>query len=78
MYMKRAVVIGASSGIGREAARLLLADGWHVGVAARRIELLSGLEDEFPGRVVVSRIDVTADDARVCQNTPNSKKLTKP
>ncbi len=63
MYMKRAVVIGASSGIGREAARLLLADGWHVGVAARRIELLSGLEDEFPGRVVVSRIDVTADDA---------------
>lgn len=48
MYMKRAVVIGASSGIGREAARLLLADGWHVGVAARRIELLSGLEDEFP------------------------------
>lgn len=61
--MKRAVVIGASSGIGREVARLLLADGWHVGIAARRKELLSELEKEFPERVVVSCIDVTTDDA---------------
>ena len=38
--MKRAIVIGASSGIGFEVARLLLKDGWKVGVAARRMDLL--------------------------------------
>ena len=32
--MKRAIVIGASSGIGLEVARLLLKGGWTVGVEA--------------------------------------------
>ena len=38
--MKRAIIIGASSGIGFEVARLLLDEGWKVGVAARRVDLL--------------------------------------
>ena len=38
--MKRAIIIGASSGIGFEVARLLLDDGWKVGAAARRVDLL--------------------------------------
>lgn len=38
--MKKAIVVGASSGIGMEVARLLLKQGWKVGVAARRIDLL--------------------------------------
>lgn len=46
--MKRAVVMGASSGIGREVARLLLQQGWCVGVAARRIERLDELCSAFP------------------------------
>jgi short-subunit dehydrogenase len=41
--MKRAIVIGASSGIGFEVARLLLNDGWKVGVAARRMDLLQNI-----------------------------------
>lgn len=61
--MKRAIVIGASSGIGREVARLLLADGWHLGVAARRTELLEELRNEYPELVTVAKIDVTSDDA---------------
>ena len=56
--MKRAIVIGASSGIGREVARLLLKEGWTLGVAARRIELLQGI-----GNVVAEQIDVTQEDA---------------
>ena len=56
--MKRAIVVGASSGIGMEVARLLLQQGWTVGVAARRVELLRAI-----GPVEVAQIDVTADDA---------------
>lgn len=55
---KRAVVIGASSGIGLEVAKLLIEQGWMVGVAARRLELLQDL-----GAAAVERIDVTADEA---------------
>lgn len=55
---KRAIVVGASSGIGLEVAKLLMAHGWKVGVAARRIEQMKDL-----GAAAVERIDVTTDDA---------------
>lgn len=54
--MKRAIVVGASSGIGREVALLLRQQGWTVGVAARRREKLSDFE-------VAAAIDVTSSDA---------------
>ena len=60
---KRAVVMGASSGMGREVARLLLADGWRVGVAARRKDVLDELCREYPQQAVAEQIDVTHDDA---------------
>ena len=34
--VKRAIIMGATSGIGYETARLLLAEGWHLGIAGRR------------------------------------------
>ena len=56
--MKRAIVIGASSGIGMEVAKLLLQESWTLGVAARRVELLQTI-----GAAEVAQIDVTAEDA---------------
>lgn len=38
--MKRAIVMGATSGIGREVAILLAKNGWQVGIAGRRVERL--------------------------------------
>ena len=55
---KRAIVIGASSGIGLEVAKKLIDEGWKVGVAARRVELMQGI-----GAVAVEKIDVTAEEA---------------
>ena len=55
---KKAVVVGASSGIGSEVAKLLIEQGWTVGVAARRVELLQDL-----GAAAIECIDVTTDDA---------------
>ena len=63
--MKRAVIIGASSGMGYEVSRLLLAQGYTLGVAARREDRLMVLKHEAPDRVEVATIDVTADDAPV-------------
>lgn len=54
--MKKAVVVGASSGIGLEVARMLSEKGWTVGVAARRVERLA--EFQFS-----ASIDVDAEDA---------------
>ena len=56
---KRAIVIGASSGIGREVAALLLQQGWTLGVAARRTELLENI-----GAAEVEQIDVTTEKAK--------------
>jgi len=61
--MKKAVVVGASSGIGREVACLLLRQGWMVGLAARRHEALQSLSDDYPTRSCVQVLDVTRDDA---------------
>lgn len=61
--MKKAIIVGASSGMGNEVARLLLKDGWTLGVAARRTEPLEALAKEYPGRVFTKKIDVMADDA---------------
>ena len=55
---KRAVIMGATSGLGYEVARLLLADGWKLGVAGRREENLKKLQSEFPGLVCIKSIDV--------------------
>ena len=38
-----ALIVGASSGIGREVALLLLEKGWRVGVCCRRLERLHEL-----------------------------------
>ena len=55
---KRAIVIGASSGIGREVALLLMKEGWTVGVAARRVDRLEELH-----AAAVEQIDVTQGEA---------------
>ena len=61
--MKNAVIIGASSGMGMEVTKLLLAEGYRLGIAARREDRLQALKQLAPDRVVTATIDVTSEDA---------------
>ena len=60
---KRAIVMGATSGIGQEVARLLAANGYEVGIAGRREERLVQMAQATPGIVACRQIDVTKEDA---------------
>lgn len=57
--MKKAIVIGASSGIGRELSRVLANRGYVLGLAARRLQMLKELRDELPHGAVIKQIDIT-------------------
>ena len=61
--MKRAVIIGATSGIGKDVATLLANQGWQVAVAGRRETLLVQLESEHENIVCHKQIDVNQNDA---------------
>ena len=61
--MKKAIVVGASSGIGRALAELLAADGYEVGLASRRLELLAELAARLPTRSYVRELDVESPEA---------------
>lgn len=60
---KRIIIIGATSGIGREVANIYIAQGWKVGVAGRRTQELESLRQTAPTQVFTQVLDVTADDA---------------
>ena len=56
--MKRAIIIGATSGIGKALAEILLLEDYVVGLTGRREELLQSIRDGNQERVFVKRMDV--------------------
>lgn len=56
--MRKAIVVGASSGMGRELAKILSRNHYIVGVMARRIQLLDELRKEAGGKFLVQEIDL--------------------
>ncbi len=63
MEGKRAIVMGATSGIGLEVAKVLSERGWLVGIAGRRQERLQQIQRENPNIQATQCIDVTREDA---------------
>ena len=57
--MRNTIIVGASSGIGRELARVLARHGYNVGLAARRFELLQEIARDIRTRTFVKVIDVS-------------------
>ena len=60
---RRAVIIGATSGIGYEVAQLLLAEGWYLGIAGRRRENLLEFQKKSPDRIKICALDIRKEGA---------------
>jgi short-subunit dehydrogenase len=56
---KNAIVFGATSGIGRELAKLLVDDGYKVMITGRRIERLEEIKKENPESYIAQQHDIT-------------------
>ena len=59
---KKVIIIGASSGIGRELAVLYAQAGCRAGVTGRRGELLDELKRNYPARIETAVFDVMGND----------------
>ena len=55
---KRAIVVGATSGIGRALAQLLVQNGYTVGITGRRISLLEEIEVSDPQNYRIKQFDI--------------------
>jgi len=56
--IKKAIVIGATSGMGRELAKLLVDNNYFVGITGRRAELLDKLQNENTSSYCIKTIDI--------------------
>lgn len=63
MENKRAIIIGATSGIGQETARQLLEEGWTIGIAGRRNDRLQEFKAKSPNKIFTQEIDIRKEDA---------------
>ena len=57
--MKKAIVVGATSGIGMAIAEKLIADQYSVGITGRRENILKEMAASFPARYIIQSFDVS-------------------
>ncbi len=62
---KNVIIIGASSGIGKELAKVFSSNGFTVGLTARRTNLLEELKNELPGRSLIKYMDLNDTDTSI-------------
>ncbi len=60
---KNAIIFGATSGIGKELAKLLVNDGYHVLITGRRLEKLKEIKASNPDSYSIKQNDITDIDA---------------
>jgi short-subunit dehydrogenase len=66
MEQKKAIIMGASSGMGKELAKILSGNDYIVGLAARRIDLLDELQKGLPNKSFIQQIDISnPEDAEI-------------
>ncbi|WP_075341681.1 SDR family NAD(P)-dependent oxidoreductase [Tenacibaculum agarivorans] len=60
--MKKALIFGATSGIGKALTELLIADGYYVAITGRRLEKLEELATKYSDRVLIKQNDIQKVD----------------
>lgn len=55
--MKKAIIVGASSGIGNSLAEVLIENDYKVGITGRRKRILESLKKSNPKRISISAFD---------------------
>jgi short-subunit dehydrogenase len=70
---KKAIIFGATSGIGKALAKLLVNDGYEVMITGRRVEQLESIKEESPDNYVIKQHDITDTDAskKLFEELPN-------
>lgn len=61
--MKKAVIIGATSGIGKALSIEMAKKGYELGLTGRRVEVLKEIQKKLPTKVNVAKMDVRKKDA---------------
>lgn len=56
--MRKAIIIGASSGIGKGLALVLAEQGYQIGITGRRTELLQELKNQVPDQFLTKTFDI--------------------
>ena len=62
---RRAVIVGATLGIGYEIALLLVQEGWRLGIAGRRKENLEALQAQYPDQICIRAFDIRQSGAEM-------------
>lgn len=62
--MKKILIIGASSGIGREIALIYARSGHRVAITGRRVDLLRQVHDQYPDNIIFAWHDIRRADSR--------------
>ena len=68
---KKAIIIGASSGIGRALAKVLAQQGYDLGLAAPNFDLLQEVQKEIPSKCYLAQLDLNY----VNESLQSAKKL---
>ena len=68
--MKKAIVIGATSGIGKSLSEILIQNGYAVGVTGRRMEILKSLKEKNNDKICYCQMDVqdVSSIETICNN----------
>ena len=56
--MKKVIIVGATSGIGRNLAKIMVAKGYKVGVTGRRLNLLEEIKSQNPSQICCKSFDI--------------------
>jgi len=60
---KKAIIVGADSGLGSELAKILSDENYILGLMARKLDKLKELDRDLPSKTLLRAIDITRDEA---------------